>query len=65
VKDGHIEADRLFYAAAKEQTFNPREIWHMKLCEECRTLFQIFRRLDSAQSHNEQADYPLKKPANF
>jgi hypothetical protein len=52
---------KLFFTAAEEQILTPREMWHLRKCEECREVRAVFRRIDSLRTARERAQYLPKK----
>ena len=59
----HIDTKTLFFAAADVVRLTHREAWHLRRCDECRELKQLFRRLNSLAEA--AASRAQKKSVNF
>jgi len=64
LEDEHINTKKLFFFVSGEETLTPREIWHLRRCDECLELQMVFRRLSTLSEDKPQRP-SIKKTVNW
>jgi hypothetical protein len=54
--DEHVSTKKIFFEAAGECFLTASEIWHIRMCEECREVRKVFSRLLSYQPKSRPED---------